>query len=212
MSDQRLILVIQCLHCHICCSRNRGWHFQTNISVTFQHFYSKSMLLCCLPDPILSSFKMSRMTVQLLRSMARMISAWRGRTAAKYPGSGVPTLPVGGSARRFICRISHVWCLVVLAHLLCTFSVGHFHICAREGIYETVTDSLTLPPTWSANIFGQTGKVNMERKPPKKARKRKEVAAQGMWPCNSRTYKEVWNYWPWDIKCSILIQTLCGKW
>ena len=38
-------------------------------------------------------------------------------------------------------------------HLLCTFSAaGHFHICARERIYETVTDSSPLPPTWSTTF------------------------------------------------------------
>ena len=165
--------------------------FDGLVSVTFQHCYSKSRPLCCLPDPILSSFKMSRMTLQLLRSMARMISAWRGRTKAKYPGSGVPTLPVGGSARRFICRISHVWCLVVLAHLLCTFSVGHFHICAREGIYETVTDSSTLPPTWSAKFLAGLGKWTWKGNPQKKgedlmSKEKKQHHVQKIWPCSCK--------------------------
>ena len=66
---------------------------------------------------IISSFKMSRMTWLLLRSMARMISAWLCRTQAKYPGRGGPRLPhhlSGGLRReRFICRISHVWWCVV---------------------------------------------------------------------------------------------------
>ena len=30
------------------------------------------------------------------------------------------------------------------------FRAGHFHICARRGIYETVTDSWALPPTSTA--------------------------------------------------------------
>ena len=137
-------------------------HMLSLVSLSWRAMTSLSLML--------SSFKMSRMTLQLLRSMARMISAWRGRTEAKYPGSGVPTLPVGGSARRFICRISHVWCLVVLAHLLCTFSVGHFHICAREGIYETVTDSSTLPPTWSAKFLARLGKWTWKGNLQKRAR------------------------------------------
>ena len=156
---------------------------------------------------------MSRMTLQLLRSMARMISAWRGRTKAKYPGSGVLTLPVGGSARRFICRISHVWCLVVLAHLLCTFSVGHFHICAREGIYETVTDSSTLPPTWSAKFLARLGKWTWKGNPPKKGEdlmsKEKKQHHKEFDLAVANNYKKLLNAW---MKTHILIQTASGKW
>ena len=38
------------------------------------------------------------------------------------------------------------------------FRAGHFHICARRGIYETVTDSWALPPTSTAQFLARLGK------------------------------------------------------
>ena len=81
---------------------------------------------------------------------------------------GFPITSVGDCGGNDLSVVFHtcggVWLVVLAHHLLCTFSVGHFHICARlGGIYETVTDSWPLPPTWA-------GKVNMERKSPHKGK------------------------------------------
>ena len=81
---------------------------------------------------------------------------------------GFPITSVGDWGGNDLSVVFHtcggVWLVVLAHHLLCTFSVGHFHICARlGGIYETVTDSCPLPPTWA-------GKVNMERKSPPKGK------------------------------------------
>ena len=67
---------------------------------------------------------------------------------------GFPITSVGDWGGNDLSVVFHtcggVWLVVLAHHLLCTFSVGHFHICARlGGIYETVTDSWPLPPTWA---------------------------------------------------------------
>ena len=47
------------------------------------------------------------------------------------------------------------------------FRAGHFHICARRGIYETVTDSWALPPTSTAQFLAGLGKWTRKEEPKK---------------------------------------------
>ena len=103
-----------------------------------------------------------------------MISAWLCAAEAKYPGERgaalpmgchrVPTSPQQGDDLSVVFHTCGGFGCSPFMHI---FRAGHFHICARRGIYETVTDSWALPPTSTAQFLAGLGKWTRKEEPKK---------------------------------------------
>ena len=80
------------------------------------------------------------------------------------PALRVPTSPQQGDDLSVVFHTCGGFGCSPFMHI---FRAGHFHICARRGIYETVTDSWALPPTSTAQFLAGLGKWTRKGEPKK---------------------------------------------